>query len=183
MAGICVQSSPACTMTQEFTLCFHRALPSTAALLTRAPRFNYWLVSYALKPHQLSRTGNCLSPCKGGNWTGLWGNMHIHCSCVQFLLLLLLWCCELLADCVMVKLDACTKSSAGYRREEVSDGAGCVWVFIRHWGKVFAAAEAMRDISGSFYRKVVSTGEFKSYSQFLASPCFPPPSSSLSAWL
>lgn len=47
MAGICVQSPPllpACTMTQEFTLRFHRALPSTAALLTRAQRFNYWPV-------------------------------------------------------------------------------------------------------------------------------------------
>lgn len=77
----------ACTMTQEFTLCFHRALPSTAALLTRAPRFNYWLVS-TLKPHQLSHTGNCLLQCKGGNWiAGLWGKMYTHCSCVHFIML------------------------------------------------------------------------------------------------
>lgn len=73
-------------MTQEFTLVFHRALPSTAALLTRALRFNYWPVS-ALKPHQLSRTGNCLSPCKGGNWTpGLWRKVHIHCSSVHLIM-------------------------------------------------------------------------------------------------
>ncbi len=78
---------PACTMTQEFTLCFHRALPSTAALLTRAQRFNYWQVS-TLKLHQLSHTGNCLSQCKGGNWiAGLWGKMYTHCSCVHLIML------------------------------------------------------------------------------------------------
>lgn len=87
---------PACTMTQEFTLRFHRALPSTAALLTRAQRFNYWPAP-ALKLHQLSHTGNCLSQCKGGNWmAGLWGKMYSHCSSEHLIMF------ELLADCIMV---------------------------------------------------------------------------------
>lgn len=78
---------PTCTMTQIFTLCFHRALPSTAALLTRALRFNYRPVS-TLKPHLLSRTGNCLSQCKGGNWiAGLLGKMYTHCSCAYLIML------------------------------------------------------------------------------------------------
>lgn len=98
---------PACTMTQEFTLRFHWALPSTAALLTRAQRFNYWPVS-TLKPHQLSHTGNCLSQCKGGNWiAGLWGKMYTHCSCVH---LIMLWIVGRLHN---GKLEA-YPSSAGY---------------------------------------------------------------------
>lgn len=98
---------PACTMTQEFTLRFHRALPSTAALLTRAQRFNYWPVP-ALKPHQLSHTGNCLSQCKGGNWiAGLWGKMYTHCSCAR---LIMLWIVGRLHN---GKLEAYA-SSAGY---------------------------------------------------------------------
>lgn len=81
------RAPPACTMTQEFTLHFHRALPSTAALLTRASRFNYWPIS-ALKPHQLSHTGNCLSQCNGGNWiAGLWGEMYTHCFSVHLIML------------------------------------------------------------------------------------------------
>lgn len=97
----------ACTMTQEFTLCLHRALPSTAALLTRAPRFNYWPISTP-KSHQLSHTGNCLSQCKGGNWiVGLWGKMYTHCSCVH---LTRLWIVGRLHN---GKLEA-YPSSAGY---------------------------------------------------------------------
>lgn len=86
-AGTCGQSSPDCTMTQEFTLHFHQALPWTAAPLIRARRFNYWPIS-ALKPHQLSHTGNCLLQCKGGNWiTGLGGKMYTHCSFVHLIIL------------------------------------------------------------------------------------------------
>lgn len=78
---------PACTMTQEFTLGFHQTLPPTAALLTRAPRFNYWPRS-ALKPHQLKHTGNCLSQCKGANWiAGLRGKMCAHCYCTYLMVL------------------------------------------------------------------------------------------------
>lgn len=98
---------PACTMTQEFTLRFHQALPSTAALLTRAQRFNYWPVS-TLKPHQLSHTGNCLSQCKGGNWiAGLWGKMYTHCSCVHLIML------RIVGGLHNGKLKACP-SSTGY---------------------------------------------------------------------
>lgn len=87
---------PACPTTQEFALRFHPALPPTAALLTRAPRFNYWPGS-ALKPHQLNHTGNCLSQCKGGNWTaGLGGEQCTHVVPVR------IWLCgEFLADCIM----------------------------------------------------------------------------------
>lgn len=67
MVGICGQSSPLAPWHKNSHSRFHRALPWTAALLTRAQRFNYWPVS-ALEPHQLSHTGNCLSQCKGGNW-------------------------------------------------------------------------------------------------------------------
>lgn len=99
---------PACTMTQEFTLRFHWALPSTAALLTRAQRFNYWPAP-ALKLHQLSHTGNCLSQCKGGNWmAGLWGKMYSHCSSVH---LIMLWIVGRLHN---GELEA-NVSSTGYR--------------------------------------------------------------------
>lgn len=164
----------ACTMTQEFTLCFHRALPSTAALLTRAPRFNYWLwnlISWAAQEIASRRVKVV---------TGLdsEGNMHIHCSCVHFLLLLLLWCCELLADCVKASWMHVPKAPPGtVPTRQNRRSFWWSWLCLSFHQALregfFAATEAMRDISGSFYRKVVSTGEFKSYSQFLASLCFP----------
>lgn len=154
---------PACTMTQEFTLGFHWALPSTAALLTRAQRFNYWPAP-ALKLHQLSHTGNCLSQCKGGNWmAGLWGKMYSHCSSEH---LIMLWIVGRLHDGELEAyvssteyrfykkkfliefffLFYCDSVSAFFTRQS---GKAC-----NHWGNE-------RDTFGRFYSTAASTGEFQ----------------------
>lgn len=76
--------SLACTMTQEFTLGFHRALPSTAALLTRARRFNYWArfcseTSSAEAAQEIaSRSVKVVTGLLDSE-----GKMYTHCSCVR----------------------------------------------------------------------------------------------------
>lgn len=126
-AGICDQSSPLAPWHKNSHSVRPTALPSTAALLTRAPRFNYWPVS-ALKLHQLSRTGNCLSPCKGGNWRpGLWRKVHIHCSSVH---LITLWIVGRLHH---GELEAYASSTGRRFNRQVSE-AGWSRSACIHWG-------------------------------------------------
>ena len=78
---------PACTMTQEFTPRFQRALPSTAALLTRAQRFNYWpvlhsnFISWATQ-EIASRSVKVVTELLDSE-----GRMYTHCSSVQLIVL------------------------------------------------------------------------------------------------
>lgn len=138
---------PTCTMTQIFTLCFHRALPSTAALLTRALRFNYWPVS-TLKPHLLSRTGNCLSQCKGGNWiAGLLGKMYTHCSCAY---LIMLWIVGRLHNS---ELEAYPSWVILYKRSDRESRFGTHWDCFN---------QEVKNGFQSLRKKKVNTGKFTS---------------------
>lgn len=107
--------SPACTMTEEFTLRFHRALPSTAALLTRAQRFNYWpvstrnLISWATQ-EIASRSVKVV--------TGL---LDSEGKCTHIVPVCIWLCCELLADYIM----------AGWKHMQAP--LGTVWTKRSFW--------------------------------------------------
>lgn len=79
----------------------HTPLPPSAAIdscaFNKSAEIQLLARSCAEKPRQLSRTGNCLSPCQGGNWiAGLRGG-----KCTHIVPLCTWLCCELLADCIM----------------------------------------------------------------------------------
>lgn len=86
MAGICVQSPstpPPPTPRLHHDTRIHTPLPPSAAIdscaFNKSAEIQLLARSCAEKPCQLSRTGNCLSPCQGGNWiAGLRGGKCAH---------------------------------------------------------------------------------------------------------